>query len=51
MYEEAIGDTRQYIEMEIRKFEEILDQQNRDEIAEARQTLKEFLDNIEEDIF
>lgn len=51
MYEEAIGDNRQYIEMEMRKFEEKLDRQNRDEIAEARQTLKEFLDSIEEDIF
>lgn len=51
MYEEATGDIRQIIENRMNIFEEILDKQNRDEIANARVELKEFLDSIEEDIY
>lgn len=50
MYEEATGDLRHIIEGKMNKFEEILDKQNRDDIASARQALREFLDSIEEDI-
>lgn len=51
MYEETTGDIRLIIESRMNIFEEILDKQNRDEIANARVELKEFLDSIEEDIY
>jgi len=51
IYEEATGDTRKIIERKLQEFEEVLDKQNRDEISSARSSLKEFLDQIEEDIW
>ncbi|MGN0435956.1 MAG: Hsp70 family protein [Wujia sp.] len=50
MYEEAVGEIRHIIELRMNAFEEVLDKQNRDEIAGARRELKEFFDSIEEDI-
>ncbi len=51
MYEEATGDLRGIIEQYLNNFEQILDKQNPAEISRAREELKEFLDNIDEDIF
>ena len=51
MYEEATGDIRNIIEYRLNIFEQILDKQNPADIENAREELKEFLDNIDEDIF
>ncbi len=51
MYEEATGDMRNIIEKYLNNFEQILDKQNPADIEKAREELKEFLDNIDEDIF
>ena len=51
MYEESIGDTRKLLEHEINQFEDILNKQNPSEISSARDSFKEFLDNLEEDLF
>lgn len=48
MYEEAVGDMRQIIEMKINEFEAVLDKQDRHKIEEARKDFKEFLDSVEE---
>lgn len=50
MYEEATGDTRHIIELQMNAFEEILDKQDKLKIESARKEFKEFLDSIEEDI-
>ena len=50
MYEEATGDTRHIIELQMNAFEEILDKQDKLKIESARKEFKEFLDTIEEDI-
>lgn len=51
MYEESIGDTRKILEHEINQFEDVLNKQNPSEISSAREAFKEFLDNMEEDLF
>jgi len=48
MYEENTGETRLQIEYELREFERILNNRNEAEIADARKTLKEVLDEIDE---
>lgn len=50
MYEEATGDTRHIIELQMNAFEEVLDKQDRLEIESARKEFKDFLDTIEDDI-
>lgn len=50
MYEEATGDTRHIIELQMNAFEEVLDKQDKLKIENARKEFKEFLDTIEEDI-
>ena len=50
MYEEATGDTRHIIELQMNAFEEVLDKQDKLKIESARKEFKEFLDSIEEDI-
>lgn len=50
MYEEATGDTRHIIELQMNAFEEVLDKQDKLKIESARKEFKEFLDTIEEDI-
>lgn len=50
MYEEAIGDKRRMIEQEINAFEDVLNKQIPSEISSARETLKEFLDNMEDEL-
>ncbi len=50
MYEEATGDTRHIIELQMNAFEEVLDKQDKLKIESARKDFKEFLDTIEEDI-
>lgn len=50
MYEEATGDTRHIIEMQMNVFEEALDKQDKARIEEARRDFKEFLDTIEDSI-
>lgn len=47
MYEENIGETRLRIEYELREFEQVLNNRNEIEIANARKTLKEALDEID----
>ena len=51
MYEESIGDTRKLLEHEINQFEDVLNKQNPSEISSAREAFKEFLDNMEDDLF
>lgn len=51
MYEEATGDKRRIIEQRIMDFETVLDRQDRDQIKEARVSLKEFLDSMEDETF
>lgn len=48
MYEEAVGDMRRIIENHLAEFEAVLDRQDKNEIASARITLKEFLDSVED---
>ena len=50
MYEEATGDVRRLLEQQLADFEAVLDKQNREEITEARASLKTFLDGIEKDM-
>ena len=50
MYEEAIGDMRNIIEQYMLKFEEVLDKQDPDEIKRAREEIKEFLANVEDEL-
>ena len=50
MYEESTGDTRRLIESKLQEFEGVLDKQNKADIEEARNNLKDFLDSIEEDL-
>lgn len=50
LYEESIGDKRREIEMCLRKFEEILDNQDKGKIERAAQELKDFFESIE-DVF
>lgn len=50
MYEEATGDIRQLIASRMERFEDILDKQDQNQIADARKELKEFLDSLENDI-
>ncbi|MBQ9610422.1 MAG: molecular chaperone HscC [Lachnospiraceae bacterium] len=50
MYEEATGDMRNIIEKYMLRFEEVLDKQNPDDIKRAREEIKEFLDNIDEEL-
>ncbi|MDE6025804.1 MAG: molecular chaperone HscC [Lachnospiraceae bacterium] len=50
MYEEATGDTRHIIEMQMNIFEEALDKQDKSQIEGARRDFKEFLDTIEDSI-
>lgn len=47
MYEEAVGDMRRIIEVHLAEFEAVLDKQDKNEIASARKTLKEFLDSVD----
>lgn len=47
MYEEASGRERQIIDELIAKFEHILEEQDRSKIEEARQEMKEALDDLE----
>ena len=49
MYEESIGDKRKLIEYELNQFEDILNKQNQNDIRDAREHFKEFLDSIEEE--
>ncbi|MGN0390811.1 MAG: Hsp70 family protein [Wujia sp.] len=49
MYEESIGDKRRLIEHELNQFEDILNKQNQNDIRDARDHFKEFLDSIEEE--
>ena len=49
MYEESIGDKRRLIEHELNQFEDILNKQNQNDIRDARNHFKEFLDSIEEE--
>lgn len=50
LYEEATGDVRRLLEQQLADFEAVLDKQNREEITEARASLKTFLDGIEKDM-
>ncbi|MDO4941787.1 MAG: molecular chaperone HscC [Lachnospiraceae bacterium] len=49
MYEENTGETRLRIEYELREFERILNGRDEAEIADARKTLKDVLDEIDEE--
>ena len=51
MYEEATGDMRHIIEQHMLVFEGVLNKQDPNDIKRARAELKEFLDNIEEDLY
>lgn len=48
MFEESVGDLRQAIEMEIRKFEEVLNTRDNAKIERAREELKQTLKDLEE---
>ena len=48
MYEECAGKYRGTIDMWLRNFEDVLSRQDRDEIAQARQELKDNLEELEE---
>lgn len=48
MYEECPGKYRVAIDMWLRNFEDVLSRQDRDEIAQARQELKDKLEELEE---
>ena len=50
LYEESMGDIRRLIDMEIRKFEEVLNTRDRGKIEEAREDLKQALKEIEEEL-
>ncbi len=50
LYEEATGDNRTWIDHCLREFEAVLDGQDPEKIREARERLKEQLDNIELDM-
>lgn len=50
LYEESVGDTRREIDIYLRKFEEILDKQDKKNIERAKEELKEFFDSLE-DVF
>lgn len=47
LYEEATGKMRQNIDLILRRFEDVLDKQDPEKIAEARKELKKDLDEIE----
>lgn len=47
LYEESTGRERMQIEYAVRRFEEVLEKQDPEKIAEARRELKEVLDGIE----
>ena len=47
MYEESVGETRRLLENELRKFDEVLDEQNDRKIRDYCKTFKEALDQIE----
>lgn len=49
MYEETIGDKRRLIEHELNLFEDILNKQNQNDIRDAREHFKDFLDSMEEE--
>lgn len=51
LYEESMGDVRRFLDLEIRKFEEILNSQDRSRIEEGREALKQALKEIEEEEF
>ena len=48
MYEEALGDVRNAIEMHLRKFEDALNKYNYEDVDNAREELEEFLNYIED---
>ena len=48
IYEESVGDIRQAVEYEIRKFEEVLNTRVNAKIEKAREELKEALREIED---
>ena len=48
IYEESVGDIRQAVEYEIRKFEEVLNTRDNAKIEKAREELKEALREIED---
>lgn len=48
IYEESVGDIRQAVEYEIRKFEEVLNTRDSGKIEKAREELKEALREIED---
>ena len=50
LYEEATGDNRNWVDHCLREFEAVLDGQDPEKIREARERLKEQLDNIELDM-
>ncbi len=50
LYEEATGDNRTWVDHCLREFEAVLDGQDPEKIREARERLKEQLDNIELDM-
>lgn len=49
MYEENVGETRLEIEYELREFERVLNTRDEAAIADARRTLREALDELNED--
>lgn len=49
LYEESIGEVRDSIDMYLRKFEDILETQDRSKIEKAAKELKEILQSISED--
>lgn len=49
IYEESVGDTRQRVEYELQRFEEVLNTRDKAKIASAREELKEALAEIEDD--
>ena len=49
IYEESVGDTRQRVEYELQRFEEVLNTRDKAKIASAREELKEALVEIEDD--
>jgi len=49
LYEESVGSVRKMIESKLRKFEAILDKQDKSSIEVARLEFKDFLDGIEKD--
>ena len=47
LYEETTGDDREYVDRLIRRFESVLDTQDREKISEAREAFRDALETVE----